>query len=231
MKKFSFVVISLVISLTFLALAPKTKALSSEYINCVGAGLAKYVADVFQALEISAGSSQNSFGNIKFLSPAFNMTEADFPALVEKFNTELGNQGYSLNNFAAIAGNAYNTSWGKIGDFINTARSTPIGERPIILTETGWYPHKTANRPGTISQLKNEFSSFPQKNIIGGLIFNVFGGNPNFIDQAMSDEEISEACGGSCFSWGIGANSATYYSSPEEFYNRAGKNQMKYNSK
>ncbi len=228
MKKVSLVVVSLVILLTFLALAPKTEAFSSEDIDCVGTDLAKYVANVFQALEISAGSSQNSLGNIKFLSPAFNMTEADFPALVEKFNTELGNQGYSLNNFTAIAGNAYNTSWGKISDFINTARSTPIGGRPTILTETGWYPHKTANRPEAISQLKNEFSSFPQKNIIGGLIFNVFGDNPNFADQAMSDEEIKTVCGGNCSSWGIGANSAMYFSSPETFYNRARENQMKY---
>ena len=86
MKKVSLVVVSLVILLTFLALAPKTEAFSSEDIDCVGTDLAKYVANVFQALEISAGSSQNSLGNIKFLSPAFNMTEADFPALVEKFN-------------------------------------------------------------------------------------------------------------------------------------------------
>jgi len=195
-------------------------------VDCVGEGLAGYVANVFKSLGIT--SFQNSFGNVRFLSPVFNMTNPHFPALAEKFNQELNRQGYSFQNFYAVAGNAYNTSWGKISDFVSKARSTSIGQKSIILTEIGWYPHNTSDRAAALNQLKEEIFLFDQENVIGGLIFNVFGNNPEFAAQQMSNEEISYACNNNCSASKIGANFASYYPSSETFYQRAQGNQMKY---
>jgi len=219
---------SIIVLFIFLEFFLFPRSVSAQDVDCIGSSLAKYVASVFKNLGITDNYT-NRFGNILFLSPSFNMTEPNFPALVEKLNSELNTLGYSLDNFYAIAGNAYNTPWGLIRDFVNNARKTSIGERKIILTEIGWYPHKTSNREMALEQLKNEINNFQKENVIGGLIFNVFNNNPQFADQSMTEFEINSVCSGDCYSAGVGANSATFYSSSDEnFYNKAQANRMKY---
>ena len=124
LSKISFIFLFLFFFI-FAFLNTRSALASTSDVDCIGGGLADYAADVFENLGIS---SQNSYGNIYFLSPAFNMTTDDFPPLVEKFNAQLNNRGYNLDNFFAIAGNAYNVYWGKktISSFVDTARGTAI---------------------------------------------------------------------------------------------------------
>jgi len=218
MKKINIKIISL---LLILSLFPSS-AVSPVYaqnVDCISVGLANYAAEVFQEL----GTKQHN--NIKFLSPVFNMTNAHFPEFVRSFNDELSRHGFSINDFSAIAGNAYNTTWGNISDFVRTARTTEINNSPIILTEIGWYPHESNK---DISLLKSEIAAFSENNVIGGLIFDVFGNNTAFDAQEMTDDEITEVCSGNCDGLNVGANSAVYYYSQPGFYEDAHRNNMKY---
>ncbi|MCM8787875.1 MAG: hypothetical protein NC935_07505 [Candidatus Omnitrophica bacterium] len=213
----------------FIFYLSSTSFVHAQDISCIASGLASYIGNVFRDLQITPGSSVNSFGNVYFLSPVFNMTSPYFSSFVNEFNQELNNQGYSFNNFYAIAGNAYNTSWGTIGQFVNIARTTPIGQKGIILTEIGWYPHNTSNREAAVNQLQQEVAKFPIENVLGGLIFDVFGNNPQFAAQSLTESEINFICSANCFQARVGANSASYYSSSDEsFYNKAEENAMRY---
>lgn len=199
--------------------------------ECVGKELARYVCTVFEDLQIPEGSAQNSLNHVRFLTPAWNLTDPGNAELVQFFSEGLVECGYSLDNFYAVAGNAYNiysngSLTAPISQWISNARATAIGQRQILLTETGWYPHGANDpRPGSyITDLQTQISAF-DANMLGGLIFNVFGNNPSssFSGQIMQPGEIDTICGGhgNCGNAKVGANSASFYNLGADFYNTA----------
>jgi len=193
-------------------------------VDCIADGLADYISVVFDALG-TKGS-----GNVKFLTPAFNMTNEKFAGFAQSLESSLGQKGYSLSDFAYTAGNAYNTSWGSITDFVNIAKGTPAGSNPIVLTETGWYPHETNNRTKAINTLQSELAV---ADIAGGLVFNVFGTNDMFDAQALYDGtdsgELQGLCSGiNCGDQKIGANSAVYFYNKPVFYTKSTEFNMSY---
>ncbi len=195
----------------------------AQDVLCIGPALADYVASVFDEL-----GATRELGNVKFLSPAFNMSHPEFENLVNAFAAILGERGYDFNDFYAVAGNAYNTPGGNIRGWIDRARSTAIGNSPLVLTETGFYPpgsHDVGPLPGAMADLQTD------NNIVAALLFNVFGANSdlNFAGHVLSDEEVNSACNGAGSCGKIGANSARYYSSPVGiFYDRAQSHGMRY---
>ena len=217
--------IILFITLIFEVYLSLQQPLYAQDITCVAPALADYVASVFDNL-----GTTRSYGNIRFLSPAFNMSHPYFQPFVAQFSDALAEHGYNFGDFYAVAGNAYNMPGGTIHGWIGTARMTAIGNHPIILTETGFYPpnnppggrnNALIDLQGSISGLKSDPS------ILGALLFNVFGtnGDPNFAGHKMNDDEINMVCGGSCGK--IGANSAVFYSSSDaSFYDRAAAHGM-----
>lgn len=105
---------------------------------------------------------------------------------------------------------------GEVSQTSLTQQTTPrVGGNPIILTETGWYPHETSDREGEIERLKEELNN--ASNLEGALIFDIFGSNPQFDAQSMSDEEIQNLCDNNCQSKRIGGNSAVYYYNDPSF--------------
>ncbi|MBU0708395.1 hypothetical protein KJ596_01430 [Patescibacteria group bacterium] len=189
----------------------------AQDVGCISENLADYIRAVFDEF------GTEGYDHIRFLSPAFNMTSAHFPGFANSLDAQLGPQ-YSLHSFHAVAGNAYNTTWGSISDFMAVARNTAIGNEDILLTEIGWYPHET-NRD--LDLLRQEISGFSGNGIIGGLIFNVFNHNPAFAAQSMNNTDIQYVCSGDCYGAGVGANSAHYYWNPS-LYSRAISNNMRY---
>lgn len=201
----------------------------AQEVECIGASLADYSSYV-----LGQFGGADHHDNIKFLTPVFNMTNANFPTFASSYWNNLRTNGYDYSSFAAVAGNAYNMSSGRIMDHVAVARNTPIGGSPIILTEIGWYPHETNK---DINLLRDQIRLFSSNNVIGGLIFNVFGDNPQFIAQSMTDSEISTVCDADCTSANVGANSAVYYFNASGydqggneigFYVDAARNNMKY---
>lgn len=224
-----FLVVLLLFSFYPLSLSPSyVSRAQAQDAACIGTHLADYAATVFDQLGTKSYTGEK--GEVRFLSPAFNMTNAGFSSLVENFNRGLQNStergyenNYSLEDFSFIAGNAYNVKGDqRISQYIADARNTAIGDQPIILTETGWYPHGTNKN---VDLLRDEIKG---ADIKGALIFNVFGNNPEFSDQKMNDDEIEAVCEGNCKTANIGANSAVYYYNQPDFYQDAHRNNMKY---
>jgi len=207
--------------------SPNTSSLQIDLsqIDCIASGLADYIAPVFDQL------GTEGTGNIKFLTPVFNLTNDNFTEFSSLLETALSAKGYSLSNFAYTAGNAYNTSWGSITDFVNTAKNSPAGSNPIILTESGWFPHQTSNRTEAIEDLRTQLDL---ADIEAGLIFNVFGNNDQFDEQALYDDdndssELESLCQGkNCRDQNIGANSAVYYYNSSSFYDKSSEFKMAY---
>lgn len=190
-------------TLTVAIFSGKTIYAEGYDIECVSDGISRFTDGVVAGV---GGKPQH----IKFLSPVFNMTEPDFPALLKATMSKTSSWG----DLDGVAGNAYNVSneaSGLISGFVNIMRAD-TGSKPIMLTEIGWYPHAelSTNNPANRSALKGELNKLKaDSGIIGGLIFNVFGNNPDrgFAGQVMSDTQINEVCAGSCGK--IGANSAS----------------------
>ena len=192
----------------------KVNAASGYSKDCI-----KEVGEYTKAL-VDEIEAKGGLTHIKLLSPVVNLT----------YDDGVGNASITLNALAegagsawgkldGIAGNAYNIAGGNtITGYINSVRANPnLGNRPLMVTEIGWYPHETNKN---LPLLRSEINALKgDSKIIGALIFNVFGTNPGFMGQAMTDPEISQVCSGSCGK--IGANSAKYYTT-NEIYPRAG---------
>lgn len=206
-------------------------------VDCIARELAEYVVSVFKDPKLNI-TTQSSFGNIRFLSPAFNLTDPNNSAFVNQFSAALQTQGYSFNNFSAIAGNAYNMTGGTIQDWVAKARNeTAIGGQAILLTEIGFYPpNKTADEREAAVQALRTSADYIKENgsIVAGLLFNVFCNNPDsrFAGHCLNQPDCSEldtVCAGHGNCGKIGANSATFYSSSDDsFYNQANVHGMRY---
>lgn len=207
---FAFVILGVCLYPTFLAPAK----IQAQDTACIASGLADYISQVFD--EFGTRGS----GNVKFLSPVFNMTDPKFSSFATQLDEALAEKGYEegLGSFYLVAGNAYNTSGKRITTWVDEAPAV-VKKRNIILTEIGWYPHLVGDRKRVINKLAQEINKFPEKNIEGGLIFNVFGHNDDFKEQSMSDEELNLLFS-KCSSSRVGANSAAYYYH-EDLYSKA----------
>lgn len=192
---------------------------------CIGAGVADYASDVFTALGIT---TENYYGNIKFLTPAFNLTHPDFlDSELPSFYDQLNNNGYSLANFVAIAGNAYNINGETITGWVERVRALDFisDEQDFFLTEIGWSDHEDQNNAAAVSALATEVSAikqYPTNHILGATLFNAFNtdSGSGFDWAAMSDATINTVCSGNCQNVGVNAANL-YFTVNDSFYSRA----------
>src|SRR3989344_9615302 len=107
--------------------------------QCVGEGVGAYIDGVMSELD------PTKLQHIQFLSPAFNMTESQFPELAEAMAAAAGESWNKLNG---VSGNAYNTFWGPsdgpgtIMDWVDNAYSAApeaFSGKKWMLTEIGWH--------------------------------------------------------------------------------------------
>ncbi len=173
-------------------------------VACVAEGVADYMDGVLSR------ATPGKFKNIRFLTPAFNMTEPQFEELVSEISALSGTFARSD---VVVSGNAYNVDGASVVDWMERVRSTEIANRPVILTETGWYPHAagqgyTNERGESLRDALNQARS-SQGPLVGALIFNGFGTNPdiNFAGQVMSNEQFNVVCNSGACGF-IGVNSA-----------------------
>jgi len=188
-------------------------------IPCIIQEVSKYIDGVMENVD------KEELPHIKFLSPVFNMTSPYYEDLANGFaaNATFWNQ------LDGIAGNAYNFPSGqRITDWVARGRSIPaIGDKPMMLTEIGWYDYVAGGDKGTAqAALKEEIQKLKDDDsILGAQLFNVFNTNPGWAQYAMTNEELGDVCGGHCGK--VGANSAGYYShSMGDFYGPAASHGM-----
>lgn len=188
-------------------------------IPCIIQEVSKYIDGVMGNI------TKSNVPHIRFLSPVFNMTSPYFEQLATGF---AANATY-WNQLDGIAGNAYNfPNNQRITGFVAKGRGFPaIGNKPMMLTEIGWYDYVAGGDKGAaqaalkeeVEKLKNDSS------ILGAQFFNVFNTNPGWEQYAMTDAEIADVCSGDCGK--VGANSAGYYShSMSDFYGPAASHGM-----
>lgn len=217
-KKLSILIILFVFALLFVS----TKKVS--YAQNYGSGMydaqciGEYVGEYVKGVMDNVGTTQH----IVYLSPAFNMTEAQFPELLSVVAETAGSDAWS--RLGGIAGNSYNVFWGpveepdahyRITDWVNYARGLPeTGGKGFMLTEIGWHELLnqgngwTPDKNTALESLTTEIGKLKgDSGILGANLFNVFNNNSGWSGYAMSEDEISRACSGSCGK--IGGNSAT----------------------
>lgn len=156
----------------------ETDAAGGPDVACIGNAVANYIDAVMAGIGSTPGvPNSDDLPNIRTLSPVFNMTSPYFQDMV---NTMAGSSVY-WGSLDAIGGNAYNFQNGPyIPDWVATARTNPnIGNRPMILTEIGWYELLQGSDIGTArTNLGNSASWInSQSNILGSMLFNVFNTN------------------------------------------------------
>ncbi len=185
-------------------------------VSCIGESVGGYMQTVLSDPRV------DGLGNVRFLSPAFNLTSPYTEEMITRTKEAAGGAWSKLDG---IAGNAYNTSYGSISDFVAAARALG-GGKPIMLTEIGWYP-PGGKSTAELERLRDSIRGLESDDgVLGALLFNAFGSNADssFAGNVMSDAEVDLVCGGSCGK--VGVNSARYYSSPDSFYQRAGSHGM-----
>ncbi|MCA9390080.1 M23 family metallopeptidase [candidate division WWE3 bacterium] len=208
----------------------ETDAAGGPDVACIGNAVANYIDAVMAGIGSTPGvPNSDDLPNIRTLSPVFNMTSPYFQDMV---NTMAGSSVY-WGSLDAIGGNAYNFQNGPyIPDWVATARTNPnIGNRPMILTEIGWYELLQGSDIGTArTNLGNSASWInSQSNILGSMLFNVFNTNGGWSQYAISDSDLFTICGGAGNCNKVGANSAVYYSSSDGgFYGKAGQHGMQW---
>ncbi len=200
---------------------------------CVGTGIADYAAVLLAA--------RGDFKHVKLLSPAFNLTSRHLEGIVAGMESGLQAHGFSINNFDFVAGNAYNVYSGttlaeSVSSFINRARTTAIGNNPIVLTETGWFPptQEVRDSQGTIDDIRNELSTsnLNRLNIHAAVLFNIFntGNASDFFYHSLPSEIVKERICDNEDCSRLGANSANYFDpgSNDNVYGEAEKIGMRY---
>ncbi len=174
-------------------------------VECVAKGIADYMDGVL------TNAPSSKYKNIRFTTPAFNMTEPQFEDLVAEFAAQ--SSSFDRSDLV-VTGNAYNVDGASVLDWMARVRSTEIGSKPVILTETGWYPHGPDN--GFTNERGTELGNVlrdarsTQGPLLGALIFNGFGNNSqsDFSGQVMSNEQFTVVCNNTACGF-IGVNSAT----------------------
>ncbi len=139
--------------------------------------------------------------NVKFLSPAFNSTEANF----ENFVSALKASGAQFQKLSGIAANAYNINCYNVGnriqDYVQRIRNAGFSSFDIYLTEIGVFECPTISRSLAITQLAREISLLKyDTQVKAGLLFNSFGNNttPGFSYNVFSDQEFATLIPADC---------------------------------
>lgn len=199
---------------------------------CIGEGVSEYMEEMLQ--------DKDSYKHIRFLSPAFNMTNTRSQEIVANMDLSL------FSEVDAIAGNSYNMPDGS-GGYIsimqnvnafmtgtglksinNKVMITEMGDVTVGNEEGSDLPYRTADTswiPNLTSAVAEVRSSYAGINVLGGLFFNNFNINTNWKGFEITDSELNTICGGSCGS--LGSNSADYYTRPV-LYGKAASKGMKY---
>ncbi len=202
-------------------LGSKSARAQSYDAVCVGNAVGEYVNDVLDEFD------GPSFGDIYFLSPAFNATEPQMAELIGAMNVD-------FSRFHAVAGNAYNINGtAPISQWVTGLSAATGNPERIVLTEAGWFYSREGpgtapppDRPAEVAFLASQLQGLSSQ-VEAALLFNVFAtGGSEFEFHEIYDDELNQICGGSCGR--IGANSAAYYSSGDDFYGRAGSHGMGY---
>ncbi len=112
---------------------------------------------------------------VKLLTPAFNMTEPDFPA----FTLAMKNNGAQFTKVAGVAGNAYDVNGTVISYWVNRLRTqTPLGALNLFLTEAGAYETAGVSKTDAMTMLAGQLKILrDDPKISTVLIFNGFGTN------------------------------------------------------
>lgn len=176
--------------------------------ECVGNSLAVYMNAVIDGVNQS---------NIRLLSPAFNLTNPNGAAIANAMIAS----GANFAGLYGLAGNAYECCGFSITSHVNNFRDLTELTQPLLLTETGY--HKP---PGTGDVTDSELDLVAaqmdyvqtQGSYIGAIYFHPYNLNEEWSQYSISEDRFRDRfCGGSCNK--LGANSAAYYTSREEFYN------------
>ncbi len=207
----------------------------AQNVDCIGPALASYVNQVITNVNGLGGVTY-----VRYLTPAFNMSHPDFPLFYQTFADAMGNTaGRSIaNNFYAIAGNAYHHTDHNLPIQYWLNRIPNTYGKPIVLTETGWYPGDAT--PEIMEAVKGELAEFLRGSTNNaGILFNIFNNNPDFVKHAHPSyipdrnrgdpAQVSGALTSGGNSGQIGANSGRFFmSSTSELYDDASSASMGY---
>ncbi len=194
---FALVLLTLALSLKFSVLSRPVQAQqdpSKINYECLGQAVAEFMNEVLANAE--------GLPNIRFLSPAFNLTSQYesrlFDAMVK------ANANFS--SLDGMAGNVYTISGINAYDWFNNSREELGGrswkqifsqyQKPTVFTEFGDFrlgalPVGHEDRPKLINDLRVEFARTAADQAVNGInYFNAFGGNSDFAWHRLTDDEL-----------------------------------------
>lgn len=177
------------VSLLFTPLSNKAYAVYE--VECISAGISDYMRTVIDNL---GGVG----GNIKLLTPTFNLSEPQFEDMYRQFLIEPDTVAVK-SRLSGTIGNAYNVSGQTVGYWVKrvSAAGGPIGG--MHLAETGNFPGNPIPER-LLSEVKNTSGI----DLVSANLFNAFGNNGDFPQHIYTDEQIRSICGGSCGGIGVG---------------------------
>lgn len=226
------IIVSIVLSLVFIvvgitlgyqkrSLVQTVEAVESpEFYACMADAMADYMNTICAA----------NIPGVKLLSPAWNVSNADFELLIPAMNTAGADfgclDGIAVNMYNDGSGKEWNDLW-TIGRYLNEKVRDFFPNQPLYITETGMVEIERAvpptDRPDAIENLKNELAALSiDSQIRAILIFNGFKMNPQFNHSVMSNDEFDYVCNGNCNNK-LGVNSASFFQQRDSDYNRLGE--------
>ncbi|MBI2309528.1 hypothetical protein HYU89_01395 [Candidatus Collierbacteria bacterium] len=149
---------------------------------------AKALADYMNGIINSTGG----IGNLKLLSPVFNIPSFQTPGLFAAIEAA----GAKFSELDAFAGNTYTLEGRKAydwyADFLK-GKADQYGKK-VIFTEFGDFATintQPDNRPDVVATMKQEFDrTMSDGNIESALYFNALGDNPGFGGFRLSPDEL-----------------------------------------
>ena len=177
--------------------AAQPPATPQTFGQCVGPKLAEYMNQV----------CDNISGNINLLTPAFNGTSYTLEDIVSNFLPTA-----NMDCVAGVAVNIYDLPGGEgaLQKNIDRIKGLFPGQ-DIYITETGY-------NSSFDTFVKNYNASVPgDGSIKAALLFNAFGGNPQFASRSLTDPQIRQLNNNGK----LGVNSARFFAQDDNYYNRA----------
>lgn len=199
------------------------------HAQCVGTGVGSYLQQFFREI-----GTKKEYGNIKFLSPAFNTTTPDgvLEGVINNIKNTAGISDFD-DYFYLTAGNAYNIdNGGKVSDYVSRLKGL-TGANGMVLTETGWFPPETGATEQKYSAAVEELNKSFGLGVEAALFFNAFGTNPDsrFVGHVVgggTPEDFAKyICNKGINCSKVGVNSARFYSTPD-FISKANGAGVKY---